>query len=190
MDTPRNFGKTIWGMIIGFCIVIILLLLFSRWSPERKAQIEEKKDAKATQRLLARGVLNDICAEIYPVKDSIIKGDSVLVLDTLYIPGEISTDTLIEKDTVRITTTKTLPSKTIIKTVHVIDTIVRENTANIEACKDDNRKLIDLLTVKTKESDTWKGKAKKRNIIIFILAGAIGMWTFIKLKSKFTKPKI
>ncbi len=65
--------------------------------------------------------MDDLCAEMFPVKDSIIKGDSVLLFDTLFIEGEITIDTMVTKDSVFITTVKRLPAQTITKTIYKVD---------------------------------------------------------------------
>jgi len=171
-------------------VAIFLFIVLSGCSAAQKAQRQEKKIQKAAQYLLSVDALDELCEEVYPVRDSIIKGDSVLLFDTLYIEGEIITDTLIEKDTVRIVTTKTLPSKTITKTAHVIDTIVRENTAAVNACNDDKRKLIGLLEKKTIENEDWKDKAKKRFWVIVGLMALIFLiigYNIYRIKNKITK---
>ena len=175
-------NKSKENILITFAIIVliawVLIALFS-CNTERRAQ---KKDEKAVQRLLARDKMDDYCADLFPVKDSLIKGDSVVIFDSLYLPGENTTDTLIEKDTVRITITKTLPSKTIIKTVYKTDTIIRQDNAALNALRDDNRKLVDLLAAETAESKKQKGRANKFLLWFLIAVGAGAMYIFLKFK--------
>lgn len=138
---------------------------------------------KAKDFLKEKDKLAEICAETYPVKEVYIKGDSVTVLDTLYV-GENLFDTLYYtiKDTVTRVITKTLPAKIITKTIHVTDTIVKENTARIEDFNIQLRnKEIENGILKA-DRDNWKSKAKQRFWWLLIAIGAMGAYTIIKIK--------
>ena len=138
---------------------------------------------KAKDFLKEKDKLAEICAETYPVKEVFIKGDSVTVLDTLYV-GENLFDTLYYtiKDTVTRVITKTLPAKIITKTIHVTDTIVKENTARIEDFNIQLRnKEIENGILKA-DRDNWKSKAKQRFWWFLIAVGAIGAYTILKIK--------
>ena len=140
---------------------------------------------KAKDYLKEKDKLAEICAETYPVKEVYIKGDSVTVLDTLYV-GENVYDTLTTTDTVTQvvtkTITKTLPPKIITKTIHVTDTIVKENTARIEDFNIQLRnKEIENGILKA-DRDNWKSKAKQRFWWLLIAIGAMGAYTILKIK--------
>ena len=138
---------------------------------------------KAKDYLKEKDKLAEICAETYPVKEVFIKGDSVTVLDTLYV-GENVFDTLYYtiKDTVTRVITKTLPAKVITKTIHVTDTIVKENTARIEDFNIQLRnKEIENGILKA-DRDNWKSKAKQRFWWLLIAIGAMGAYTILKIK--------
>ena len=138
---------------------------------------------KAKDFLKEKDKLAEICAETYPVKEVFIKGDSVTVLDTLYV-GENLFDTLYYtiKDTVTRVITKTLPAKIITKTIHVTDTIVKENTARIEDFNIQLRnKEIENGILKA-DRDNWKSKAKQRFWWLLIAIGAMGAYTILKIK--------
>ena len=138
---------------------------------------------KAKDFLKEKDKLAEICAETYPVKEVYIKGDSVTVLDTLYV-GENLFDTLYYtiKDTVTRVITKTLPAKIITKTIHVTDTIVKENTARIEDFNIQLRnKEIENGILKA-DRDNWKSKAKQRFWWLLIAIGAMGAYTILKIK--------
>lgn len=161
-------------------IIVFILMLFIGCFSEKKAQQQFAKAAVAFPKISA-----NYCAFYFPSRDSLIKGDSVLVFDTLY-DMSVLTDTLYNKDTVTII--KTLPGKVITKTIHLIDTVYRENTAKIKACEIDKSKLIELLQKKTHEADTWEGKAKTRFYImwslILLLVGFLGYKIYSMFKIK------
>lgn len=165
---------------------LIILIFICGCSAERKAQREEDKDLKAAQRLMARDKLDDLCAAMFPVRDSIIN-DTVDVFDTLYVPGEPVFDTTIINDTVRITKKETWQIR-IVKTIKITTTIIKKETSDINACNDDKKKLIGLLEKKTAESDRWEGKAQNRGrwmwgLLAFIaLVIGINIYKAVKLK--------
>lgn len=131
-------------------------------------------------------VLAPICADKYPVKDSVVKGDSVILYDTLY-GIKVQSDTVVTKDTVRIT--NTLPAKIITKTVRIVDTVIRENTARVAAAEYDKNKALDALANNNIVLEKWRsdyyemrGKRNKFRLWLFILIGAGGMFAFLKIK--------
>ena len=138
---------------------------------------------KAKDFLKEKDKLAEICAETYPVKEVYIKGDSVTVLDTLYV-GENLFDTLYYtiKDTVTRVITKTLPAKIITKTIHVTDTIVKENTARIEDFNIQLRNKDIENGILKADRDNWKSKAKQRFWWLLIAIGAMGAYTILKIK--------
>lgn len=138
---------------------------------------------KAKDFLKEKDKLAEICAETYPVKEVYIKGDSITVLDTLYV-GENLFDTLYYtiKDTVTRVITKTLPAKIITKTIHVTDTIVKENTARIEDFNIQLRNKDIENGILKADRDNWKSKAKQRFWWLLIAIGAMGAYTILKIK--------
>lgn len=127
------------------------------------------------------------CSLKYPVRDSIIKGDSVVRFDTLW---GLVTDTLISEPQV-IIETKYVP-KTVTKTITVRDTIVRENTAKVSVLNSQIAKSardIRILTEKThelsQERDTFKHERDKARLINWILYVVIGLTIGYSIKRKF-----
>jgi hypothetical protein len=118
------------------------------------------------------------CAATYPTKTVFVKGDTIVISDTIQKDGTIVEDTLITFDTVRITITKILPAQVITKTIHVTDTIIQENTAKLSLCELERGKALDLLSVANKKADTFESKAKVRLwvIISFLLAFLISLY--------------
>lgn len=131
--------------------------------------------------------LAEKCATEFPVKDSIIKGDSVILFDTLW---ETFTDTLISEPQV-VTEIKTVP-KIVTKTVVVRDTIIRENTAKVAVLSSQIAKLNEanrVLSEKThelsQERDTFKHERNKWRLRFFLLL--FGVVLAYALKVKMTK---
>ena len=167
-----------WFFLMAMIIMSTMLIVgcLSSCNPQRKIQKAERvlKDADA---------LAKICADEFPVKEVFIKGDSVLLFDTLYV-GENIFDTVYKtfNDTVTRVVTKTLPAKVINKTIRITDTIVKENTARIEDFNIQLRnKEIENGILKA-DRDNWKSKAKQRFWWLLIAIGAMGAYTILKIK--------
>jgi len=144
-------------MVIMSTMLIVGCL--SSCNPQRKIQ-------KAEQVLKDADALAKICADEFPVKEVFIKGDSVLLFDTLYV-GENIFDTVYKtfNDTVTRVVTKTLPAKIVTKTVRITDTIVKENTARIEDFNIQLRnKEIENGILKA-DRDNWKVKSKTKILV-------------------------
>ena len=123
------------------------------------------------------------CADKYPVKDSVIYKDT-LRLDTLYM-GDIVFDTIVTKDTVYIT--KTLPAKTIVKTITQTKEVYRENTARVTqlqlelaAKQQEADKLQGDLAKSEKDSSTYKSQRNKARFNLWLIVALAGAWTFRK----------
>jgi len=129
--------------------------------------------------------LAEKCATEFPVKDSIIKGDSVVLFDTLW---ETFTDTLISEPQV-VTEIKTVP-KIVTKTVVVRDTIIRENTAKVAVLSSQIAKLNEanrVLSEKThelsQERDTFKHERNKWRLRFFLLLFGVTILYGFKVKT-------
>lgn len=129
--------------------------------------------------------LAEKCATEFPVKDSIIKGDSVILFDTLW---ETFTDTLVSEPKV-VTEIKTVP-KIVTKTVVVRDTIIRENTARVSVLNSQIAKLNEVnryLSEKThelsQERDTFKHERNKWRLRFFLLLFGVTILYGFKVKT-------
>ena len=109
----RQFGSLV--------VVVLTLCVLNSCTTQRKAEKFYKKHPVE---------LAKVCAEKYPVKDSIIKGDSVIVYDTLW-GLETIIDTLKAEPIVITKTVEKQVPKLVTKVVTLHDTIVRENTAKV-----------------------------------------------------------
>lgn len=171
--------------IITITLILLTLIigcLASSCSPVKQNQREHRKIQKAKNILREYNKLDDLCSEEFPIKEVYIKGDSVVHFDTLYM-GETEFVTEVVNDTVFIT--KTLPPKTITKTVTIRDTVVKENTARVEQLKQDKEDILNQkwelqnkLTKAETEAKAWKSKARKRNWLLIALASVFVGWQF------------
>ena len=161
---------------------LFLLVLLSGCYGLKKATVQHGKAVATYPELGA-----DYCARIYPSKDSIIKGDSIITFDTLWQDGEIHFDTIYSRlrDTVFIT--QFTPGKTVFQTIWAVDTIFQTNTAALDLCSIERGKAITLLEAKTAESDKWKKIAKKRFWIILAMGAGIALGIFVAFRKKLIK---
>lgn len=165
-----------------YLVIIALTILFAGCATQRKAEKFYKKHPVE---------LAKKCATEFPVRDSLIKGDTIINYDTLW-GLEYRTDTLISEPKI-ITETKTVTvPKLVTKYVTVRDTIVRENTAKISVLNSQIAKSardIRILTEKThelsQERDTFKHERDKWKLRFFLLLFGVGL--IYAAKVKFTK---
>ena len=159
---------------------LILLVLLCGCYSEKKAHNQFAKAAVAYPKIPA-----EYCANTFPVKDTILPGETISTFDTLYIEGENTRDTVMfqDFDTVRVFITKTLPAKIITNTIHIRDTIIRENTAKVKACEISNDILLGLLNKKTADYDGLKHRKDIWMWIAIGLMAIIGVRLFMKYKT-------
>jgi hypothetical protein len=169
-----------WVILIG-----ILLLFVTSCLPNRKfAKAVRTMDSDPEQAAW-------YCATKFPVKDTIIYRDSV-TYDTIINDNYIY-DTATIHDTTTIT--KSSPAKILVKTVYKVKEIVRENTAKVQALEyalSDAAKLIAKKDAQVdecqKESNEWKGLAKKRFWWLLLVIGLVAGWILRKPIMKLIKP--
>jgi hypothetical protein len=103
----------------------------------------------------------------------ITKSDTIVDVDTI-IRIDTQTDTHIFNDTTYITKWKT---RDIVKTLTIHDTIKSfiVDNARVRLLQTDSARL-------TYELNEWEGKAKKRQLWIFLLIGMMGAYFYIKSK--------
>ena len=173
--------KDIWWVVV---FILIGALSALGCYNQRKATNQFSKAVVAYPKIGA-----NYCGDAYPVRDSIIKGDSVFTTDTVTYFEQLSDTVMIQDfDTVRVYITKTLPAKIITNTIHIHDTLVQENTAKIAACQIDNSRMTGLLVTVTADRDKWQGKAKTRWWWIALLIGGIVGTIAIKIFGKTKLP--
>jgi len=144
---------------------------------------------KAVSFLKKKDLLDDTCAANFPVQEKFIKGDSVVTTDTLW-GIDIQMDTLVTKDTVYIT--KTLPPKTITRTIRTTDTVLKRDIAQENVLQDAVKKSRDEASKEKSEKDTitekynalkdkWKGKVGIPWWWLVALAALIGLSARFKI---------
>lgn len=167
--------------------IFLLAILFCSCYNQKKATVQHGRAVNTYPVIGA-----EFCARVYPQKDSLIKGDSVVTIDTLFIGVEDTIiDTVTVKDTVRITKVVQLPGTVITKTVVRVDTVEKESTrllAVIDLCNIEKRAAVTALQTEQKRADKYQGQAKKRGMIMWgLIIGLIiaaGTWTYFKLRKK------
>lgn len=157
---------------------IAVLILSGCYTPKRAA----KQVAKAS--IVYPSVVAEICADLFPITETTIPGDTVFVTDTVFDAIFFPSDTTIINDTVRIV--KTLPGKTITvtNTITRVDTIIKVNTAEIAACSIARDNAIQLAAEKTADVAKWKKRANVRGLILLGLLAAVLVWGYFKIKGK------
>lgn len=156
----------------------VLTCLASCYGPQKAA----KQHGRAVTTFPQIGA--DWCAKTYPVEvDTILIGDSIIHLDTLWGEGQTYYDTLLVRDTLRITKIIEKPLY-ITKTVHRVDTLFKESAARLDQCALARDVALRLLEKKTEESDNWESKAKKRFWVILGMGATMLIGLFLALRKK------
>lgn len=127
----------------------------------------------------------DYCARIYPAKDSIIQGATIIRVDTLWEAGETFIDTIrIAGKPIEITKTIILPGQTITIERLRVDTVRYENTAALDVANIEKRAAILALSTEQARADKYKKTSRRYLWILIAIGAALGVWLFFKLKPK------
>jgi hypothetical protein len=124
------------------------------------------------------------CAVTFPVKDSIIKGDTVVINDTVTntIVDSVKVDCPPNSEKVITITKACPPGKTITVTKVITDTVIRRDIAKETVL---SNALTESQTTVTKvqgQYEAMKDKRDKWRLWFWILLGAAGAYTFLKIK--------
>ena len=159
---------------------VVLLVVFSSCVTPRKA-------ADVLSRPKNEQILAELCSTRFPVKDSIIKGDSVVRYDTLW---GVVTDTVTGDPQVLVYTDTVRVPKLVTKTITIRDTVIRENTAKtavlnnwIAALQDVNLKQSETIDELTARRDGYKKQRDKWLMRFIVLCFSIGIVYFFKVKT-------
>lgn len=169
-------------VILGYILFVYLIFGLFGCYTERKAKNQFAKAVVAYPKISA-----EYCANEFPVKDSLIT-DTLRTSDTILIQGGIKEDTIIMRvnDTVRITIIRELPGKVITNTVHIRDTIIRENTAALKSCEIDKSRLIALTEQQAAQIKKYKGQSTTRGYIMWglvaLIVAVVGLNIYLRSK--------
>jgi len=97
------------------------------------------------------------CSNRYPIKEKIVKGETVYYTDTIIEPGLI-----IQADPILLKV-KCPPTLTITKTINRVDTMVKENTAKLKAIERDYNTIYIQLSKEQEKRLTAEEAAQKSN---------------------------
>jgi hypothetical protein len=146
--------------------ISLLLLLLIGCNPVKQVLRDQEKLEEVAKIVVKGGwCAND--TTFITKSDTLVEMDTIIRIDT-------QTDTHIFNDTTYITKWKT---RDIVKTLTIHDTIKSfiVDNARVRLLQTDSARL-------TYELNEWQGKAKKRQLWIFLLIGMIGAYFYIKSK--------
>ena len=145
---------------------LLLLILFVACNPVKQVLRDQEKLEEVAKVVVKGGwCAND--TTFITTSDTLVELDTLVRIDTL-------TDTYVLNDTTYITKWKT---REITKKVTIHDTIksfIIDN-ARVRLLQTDSARL-------TYELNEWEGKAKKRQLWIFLLLGVIVLYFYLKSK--------
>ncbi len=156
---------------------LLIILLFASCNPLKKAQqtFDANKPAAA-----------EYCADRFPVKDSLIKGDTLITTDTLYIKEY---ENIVTVDTVPMPLPSVTHTRYITKTIRITDTVIRRDNAmeqvlanQVRHCNDLQIELIDKNTRLSEQVDEMKSKRDKWRVRFFILLGLTIAYAGLRFK--------
>ena len=145
---------------------LLLLMLFIGCNPVKQVLRDQEKLEEVAKVVVKGGwCAND--TTFITKSDTLVDVDTLVRIDTL-------TDTYVLNDTTYITKWKT---RDIIKSITIHDTIKSfiVDNARVRLLQTDSSRL-------SSESIRWEGKAKKRQLWIFLLIGVMGAYFYIKSK--------
>lgn len=145
---------------------LLLLILFVGCNPVKQV-LRDQEMLEEVAKVVVKG---GWCANDTTF---ITKSDTLIEVDTLF-HIDVETHTEIVNDTTYITKWKT---REIIKSTTIHDTLKSYivDNARVKLLQADSSRL-------TYESSQWEGKAKRRQLWIFLLIAIIGAYFFIKSK--------
>ena len=145
---------------------LLLLILFVGCNPVKQVLRDQEKLEQVAKVVVKGGwCAND--TTFITKSDTLVEMDTIIRIDT-------QTDTQIINDSVYITKWKT---RDIVKSVTIHDTIKSfiVDNARVRLLQTDSARLAF-------ELNEWEGKAKKRQLWIFLLLGVIALYFYLKSK--------
>lgn len=119
------------------------------------------------------------CRDNFPVKEKLVPGRDIVRIDTTYLPGTITTDTIKGADSIQvITITREKPARVINKTILRTDTLYQENTARLAMCDTDRAALVALLAQQNRRTQSLQRAAR----LAAGLCAVLGVAVFVLLR--------
>lgn len=150
-------------IILAWCILIVYAILVSSCTTETKVQ----KWLNNHQLKQA-----EWCSQKYPVKTEYVKGEEILKVDTTFVKG----DSIPCPETVqgKIVKVKCPDNKAIYSTILRVDTVVKENTAQVSYFKGlYDLETVELIKTKDKLIEANTTAKKRLNLNCFLIGGLI-----------------
>lgn len=160
-------------------ILSILLVLLAGCYTKKKAVTQHGRSVATYPEIGA-----DYCARIYPPTNTVIKGDSIVTVDSIFIAGEQFFDTVRVDSIVRITKTITLPAKIITQRVVITDTVRVVDNAALDLCNIEKRAATLALTTEQDRADKYKARAAKYLKILIGLGALLLLGLFLRFRKK------
>lgn len=163
------------NLITALLVVVALTGCYN----QRKATVQHGRAVATFPEIGA-----DYCARTYPPDTTFRPGDTLVVLDTLYVGGEIHFDTVYSqrRDTVYIT--RYVQGAHTIERHYIRDTVVTVDRASLDAANIDRKKAVDLLAGETIERRKYQKQARTRLWILIAIGAVAGGWIVWKVRKK------
>lgn len=168
-------------MIATYVLIVLAVLVFIGLLPGCSVEKKIRKAQKVASMYPDSFAM--FCANAYPVKTQYIKGKDSVHTDTVVVEGKtIPCPAVVNQKGEKVVNNVVCPpSKTIYKDVFRTDTLVKENTAKIEALGQLNSKLqVSNKELTDKLADATK-KASNRLYMVFGLAVVLGLGIAAKI---------
>ncbi len=153
--------------VLLVALTLIISCMFSCVTRYERQKIKAEKFYSENPKDLAK-----ICADNYPVKETIRKGKDSLITDTVFRTDSVFVERIVNGKTEYVK----IPcptNKTINRYIYRTDTVKIENTAKISSLSNDLNKVRDLLD---KEKQSLIKAKKTKNIFMYI---SIGLFVLI-----------
>lgn len=159
--------------------ILLILMLIAGLIQSCKVSEQKKIDKAKIVALNHPNEFAQICAQLFPVRESFIKGKDSIVRDTLYEEKVVKVPVVVKGDTIFVDA-KCPKTKTLTNTVYRTDTLFKENTAKLKALENlYNKRGDELNKTKTLLTEAKLSSGQKNWVIgglAFLFFGAFFLW--------------
>jgi hypothetical protein len=165
-------------VIKAITAILTIAVLTGCYGPK----VANKQHGRAVATYPAIGA--DYCARVYPPDTTFRPGDTITVLDTLYVGGDVHFDTVYSqrRDTVYIT--RYVQGAHTIERQYIRDTVVTIDRAALDAANIDRKKAVDLLAGETLERKKYQKQARTRLWILIAIGAVAGGWIVWRFRKR------